>query len=114
MIIGVFKLGNDQGYLSGDQTITNLGYNQGGILGSFWSTNWDTIWDSYLGSIWSTSWVSIWVQTGEQSVTCLGISQEVSLQHSHRKMPATSWPSARELLSRGATGPALRCNAGQP
>ena len=66
VIIGVFKLGNDQGYLSGDHKITNLGYNQGGILGSFWSTNWDTIWDSYLGSIRSTSWVSIWVQTGEQ------------------------------------------------
>ena len=24
------------------------------------------------------------------------------------------WPSAREWLSRGANGPALRCNAGQP
>ena len=24
------------------------------------------------------------------------------------------WPSARGLMSRGATGPALRCNAGQP
>ena len=24
------------------------------------------------------------------------------------------WPSAREGLSRGANGPALRCNAGQP
>ena len=24
------------------------------------------------------------------------------------------WPSAREWLSRGANGPALRCNGGQP
>ena len=39
---------------------------------------------------------------------------EVSLQHSHRSMPTKSWPSARELLSRGATGPAVRWNAGQP
>ena len=92
MVFGVFKLGNDIRYLPRDQTIKNLGYNEGGTLGSFWSTNWDTIWDSYLGTIWSTSWVSIWVQTGEQSVKCLGINKEVLLQHSHKTMPAKSWP----------------------
>ena len=58
MIIWVYKLGNDQGYLPGDQTIKNVGYNQGYILGSFWSTDGDTIWNSYLGSIWSIYWVS--------------------------------------------------------
>ena len=54
MIIQVYKLGINQGYLPGDQKIKNLGYNQGGILGSFWSTNWDTFWDTYLGLIWRT------------------------------------------------------------
>ena len=55
MIIRVFNLGNNQGYLHGDPKITKVGYNQGGILGSFWSTTGDTILDLYMGSIWSTS-----------------------------------------------------------
>ena len=35
-------------------------------------------------------------------------------QGHNRAWGLTQWPSARGLMSRGATGPALRCNAGQP
>ena len=54
MVIGVFNLGFQLGYLHGDQKITKVGYNQGGIMGSYWCSTWGMIWGSYLGSIWST------------------------------------------------------------
>ena len=50
-----------------------MGYNQGGILGSNWYSTWDMIGDSYLGSIWSTLRTTIRVQSGVQTVKCLGI-----------------------------------------
>ena len=35
-------------------------------------------------------------------------------QGHNRAWGLTQWPSARGLMSRGATRPAVRCNAGQP
>ena len=111
VVNGVYNLGFYLGYLHGDQKIKKVGYNQGGILGSYLCSTWDMIGDSYLGSIWSTLRTTIWVQSRVQTVKCLGISHFIIVRETKT---AKSLPSAKDLLSRGATGPALRCNAGQP
>ena len=81
-------------------------------MGSYWYSTWDMIGDSYLGSIWSTLRTTIWVQTGVQTVKCLGISHFIIVtEKPKKKCKVMAFGQGSAVTGGYRSCPAMQCGA---